>query len=190
MSQAFETIYPALNEALRTRFSTVVAIDGPCASGKTTLAETLRARFGARVIPMDDFFLPQALRTPVRYGTPGGNVHYERFLEEIAPSLCPDQIGKVLSYLPFDCKTMSFRPRRQIPWSPLTVVEGSYSLHDALRHLYDIRIFLSVDAREQERRILSREGPEGLAVFLERWIPLENLYFNAVHPERFCDFIL
>ncbi|HCU07503.1 MAG TPA: hypothetical protein DF480_00790 [Clostridiales bacterium] len=190
MNQAIEKIYPALEEALRAGSSTVVAIDGPCASGKTTLAETLQKRYDGRVIPLDDFFLPQTLRTEERYATPGGNVHYERFLEEIAPFLHPDQIGKPLLYLPFDCKTMSFRPRRRIPWAPLTIVEGSYALHEALRHLYDIRIFLTIDPEEQERRILSREGREGLMVFQERWIPLENLYFTSVHPEQFCDFVL
>ena len=34
-----------------------VAIDGPCASGKTTLARNLNERFGGNVLHMDDFFL-------------------------------------------------------------------------------------------------------------------------------------
>jgi len=34
-----------------------VAIDGPCASGKTTLARNLSERFGGNVLHMDDFFL-------------------------------------------------------------------------------------------------------------------------------------
>ena len=36
----------------------VIAIDGRCASGKTTLARELAERLGAGVIHMDDFFLP------------------------------------------------------------------------------------------------------------------------------------
>lgn len=34
-----------------------IAIDGPCVSGKTTLARNLNERFGGNVLHMDDFFL-------------------------------------------------------------------------------------------------------------------------------------
>jgi ABC-type cobalamin/Fe3+-siderophores transport system ATPase subunit len=40
-----------------------VAIDGPCASGKTTLARNLNERFGGNVLHMDDFFL-RSVRLP------------------------------------------------------------------------------------------------------------------------------
>ncbi|MEE0332213.1 hypothetical protein [Bifidobacterium angulatum] len=40
-----------------------VAIDGPCASGKTTLARNLNERFGGIVLHMDDFFL-RSVRLP------------------------------------------------------------------------------------------------------------------------------
>ena len=190
MNDEFEKIYRVLENASTERPSTIVAIDGPCASGKTTLAKKIAQRCRARVIPMDDFFLPPELRTPQRYAQPGGNVHYERFLKEVAPFLSEEQIGKEISYRPFCCKEMAFGPLRRIPWAPVTVVEGSYSLHEALRSLYDIRIFLTVDAEEQERRIRSREGPEGLVIFKEKWIPLESRYFETGHPEKCCDFIL
>ena len=40
-----------------------VAIDGPCASSKTTLARNLNERFGGNVLHMDDFFL-RSVRLP------------------------------------------------------------------------------------------------------------------------------
>ena len=40
-----------------------VAIDGPCASGKTTLSRNLNERFGGNVLYMDDFFL-RSVRLP------------------------------------------------------------------------------------------------------------------------------
>ena len=40
-----------------------IAIDGPCASGKTTLARNLNERFGGNVLHMDDFFL-RSVRLP------------------------------------------------------------------------------------------------------------------------------
>ena len=39
----------------------IIAIDGRCAAGKTTLAARLAKELGGDVIHMDDFFLPPAL---------------------------------------------------------------------------------------------------------------------------------
>lgn len=65
----------------------VAAIDGNAAAGKSTLAARIAAFFAPRcsvnVFHMDDFFLPGALRTPERLAEPGGNVHYERFQDEV-----------------------------------------------------------------------------------------------------------
>lgn len=65
----------------------VIAIDGRAASGKTIAAEQLRFILGGSAIHMDDFFLPVSLRTAERFAEPGGNVHYERFCEEVLPKL-------------------------------------------------------------------------------------------------------
>ena len=56
-----------------------VAIDGPCASGKTVFAASLHERFGGNVLHMDDFFLRPEQRTPERFAEPGGNVDRERY---------------------------------------------------------------------------------------------------------------
>ena len=78
----------------------IIAIDGRCAAGKTTLAARLAKELGGDVIHMDDFFLPPALRTQERRSEPGGNVHYERFLTEVIPKLAS---GQAFSYQRFDC---------------------------------------------------------------------------------------
>ena len=44
----------------------VIAIDGRCASGKTTLAEKLAQYFHANVFHMDDYFLRKEQRTKER----------------------------------------------------------------------------------------------------------------------------
>lgn len=48
----------------------LVAIDGPCASGKTTLANALGGALGLTVFHMDDFFLRPSQRTPERLAEP------------------------------------------------------------------------------------------------------------------------
>ena len=44
----------------------VIAIDGRCASGKTTLANKLAQHFHANVFHMDDYFLRKEQRTKER----------------------------------------------------------------------------------------------------------------------------
>ena len=78
----------------------LIAIDGRCAAGKTTLANRLHETAGWSVFHMDDFFLRPEQRTEQRLNTPGENVDHERFLEEI---LIPLKSGaKELSFRPFD----------------------------------------------------------------------------------------
>ncbi|MBQ7816856.1 MAG: uridine kinase, partial [Oscillospiraceae bacterium] len=59
-----------------------VAIDGPCASGKSSLGNFLNDNFICNVFHMDDFFLPPEMKTAERLAEVGGNVDYERFGKE------------------------------------------------------------------------------------------------------------
>lgn len=162
----------------------LVAIDGRCAAGKTTVASYLEKELSCNCIHMDHFFLQPIQRTPKRLEEPGGNVDYERFLEEV---LLPLRRGKEFTYRPFDCKTMDFtEPVRVVPGS-VTIIEGSYACHPELIKYYDLRIFLSVDPIEQLKRIEKRNGSEALKIFSQKWIPLEEKYIQAFHIPEQCD---
>lgn len=76
------------------------------------------------------------------------------------------------------------------PAARLTIVEGAYARHPALWDSYDLRVFLTVDAAEQLRRIEARSGPEKLQMFRDRWIPLEESYFTAFDLPARCDMAL
>ena len=60
----------------------IVAIDGRCASGKTTLCSFIEQKTGYTVLHLDHFFLQPHQRTPQRLAQPGGNVDYERFWQQ------------------------------------------------------------------------------------------------------------
>ncbi len=79
----------------------LVAIDGRCAAGKTTLAASLQAQLECNVFHMDDFFLRPEQRTSERLRQPGGNVDFERFLTEV---LRPLHDGAPVTYRPYDCR--------------------------------------------------------------------------------------
>lgn len=164
-----------------------IAIDGRCAAGKSTLAERLSEKLGAGVVHMDDFFLPLSMRTKERLAEPGGNVHYERFQQEIVPFLNQD---KPFSYQRFDCSTMELGQTVQVPASRFIIVEGAYSCHPKLGNYMSLKVFVDVEAKVQRERIRRRNGEERLEAFLQKWIPLEEAYFKAYEIREQAAFIL
>lgn len=171
----------------KTRGRVIIALDGRCASGKTTLAARLGERYGWGVVHMDHFFLRPQQRTPERYAQPGGNVDHERFLKEV---LLPLGRGERPVYRPFDCHTQTLLAPIPFDPGPVVLVEGSYACHPALWDQYDLRAFLTVDPAVQMGRIVRREGGDYAQVFREKWIPLEERYFSACQVERRCDYRL
>lgn len=165
----------------------IVAIDGRCASGKSTMAEMLSRIVGASVIHMDDFYLPAAMRTKERLAQPGGNVHRERFLQEVMPGL---EMGEDFAYRRFDCRMMDLGEERKVMKSWAYVVEGAYSHHPELGEYADIKVFSNVEYEEQLRRIEARDGGRCLPMFKERWIPFEETYFAAFSVRENADMVL
>lgn len=162
----------------------IAAIDGRCASGKTSAAALLQKEFGWTVIHADDFFLRPEQRTPERYAEPGGNLDRERLKEEV---LEPLRAGKPVSYRRFDCSRMQLGETISAAPRELVIVEGSYSLHPELREYYDLKIFMDVPYEEQLKRIEKRSGKEKLQMFIERWIPLEERYFEGCSVAESAD---
>ncbi len=152
----------------------LVAIDGRCAAGKTTLAASLQAQLACNVFHMDDFFLRPEQRTPERLRQPGSNVDFERFLTEV---LRPLRDGAPVTYRPYDCRTQRLCAPVHAEARPVNLIEGSYSCHPALWDLYDLHVFLSVGPEEQHRRIAARNGEKMLPMFTNVWIPMEETYF-------------
>ena len=173
-----------IKELLCIKPDAVIAIDGMCASGKTTLANRLSEEFEMQVIRMDDFFLPAAMRTPERLSQPGGNIHHERFIEEV---IAPLKNRTDFEYRVFSCTESDYTAAKSICASKPIITEGAYSLHPEIPDIYDLRIFLRVSPETQLERIESRNGAKALEIFKEKWIPLENRYFDAFSIKSKCE---
>lgn len=165
----------------------VLAIDGRCGSGKTTLANALCALLKAQAIQMDSFFLPPDKRTAERLATPGGNIEIERFAEEVLPHLGQ---RKDFSYQRFSCASMQLADYVEIAANKWQIVEGSYSHHPALGKYADLRIFVTIAPQAQIIRICARNGEEWAKEFKEKWIPMEEAYFTEYSTQQKADIIL
>jgi len=166
-------LFARVDELLSAQEHVLVAIDGDCAAGKTTLAGLLKQVYDCNIVHLDHFFLRPEQRTEERLAEVGGNIDYERFREEFLEKL---KMGGAFSYRPFNCMTQDFDAPIPMSAKKLTVIEGSYSHHPALVGYYDLKVFLSVPEDVQLERILKRNGAVMFEKFKDVWIPMEKRY--------------
>ncbi len=162
----------------------IIAIDGRAASGKTTMTNNLCRILNASAVHMDDFFLPPQLRTDERLNAAGGNIHYERFFKEVIPNL---KSGKDFSYTVFDCSKMDYGEKRTVSAAPYIIVEGAYSCHPAFGDYAHIKVFSDISPEEQIKRILLRNGEKAAEMFVHRWIPMEEKYYEEYQIKENAD---
>lgn len=188
MEPLYKGVFDRIDE-LRTKDDKriIIAIDGMCGSGKSSLASLIARIYECNVFHMDDYFLPVEMRTKERLDEPGGNVHYERFKEEI---LRPLSEGRPVVYRPYMCGVWTYSEPRIVEPKRLSIVEGSYSMHPYLREAYQLKIFLEVEEGEQIRRIAQRNPERSVQPFIDKWIPLENKYFNELSIRSYCDILI
>ena len=164
--------------------SCVIAIDGMCASGKSTVAAFLSNVFDANIIHADDFFLPPEKRTAERLAEVGGNMDRERLAEVLESAVKSD-----FSYRPYQCWRGVLGDELCFVNKPLLIVEGSYSLHPELQRFYDIKVLSLISADEQLER-LEKRNPELVERFVNEWIPMENRYFEGMNTAENADFVI
>lgn len=167
-----------------------LAIDGRCASGKTTLSAAIAEEAAARgiraaVIHLDHFFLRPEQRTPERLSLPGGNFDLERFTEEVLPGL---KRREPFAFRILNCSDFTLGNPQEVPASDLYVLEGSYSCHPALWEHFGLHVFMTVTPETQLKRLELRESPQSLERFKKRWIPMEEAYFQAFRVEEKCEY--
>ena len=144
----------------------VLALDGRCGSGKTTLANGLSAQFPGC--------------------TPCANMDLTRLRDE---ALRPAYAGQPVAYRAYSCREGAYLPPAQLYAQPLVILEGSYSHHPLLRPYETLRVFVTCTKAEQTRRLQAREGAR-YADFAARWVPLEEGYFAQYSIAESADFVV
>lgn len=180
-------IFIAIDKLLQKKCAPIIGIDGNAAAGKTTLAQLLSNIYPCSVIHADSFFLPQEKRTVSRLSEIGGNIDYERLKSEVLDNL-PTQ--KDFTYNIFDCSVMKINKTATVCAFLPVIIEGSYSLHPYFKNIYDLRVFLHIDANAQSERIMVRNGSQMHERFINTWIPMEQRYFDEYNIEKSCEIII
>ena len=178
---ALDEIVDAVRARAGTAPRVMIALAGPPAAGKSTLAEALAGRFApgeAAVIPMDGFHNDDAILAErglaSRKGAPetfdfrGFEVLLERLRAREADVAIPV----------FDRAMELSRAAARIVGASVrfVVVEGNYLLLDeapwrGLKALFDVTVFVDVPEAELERRLVERWRHHGReAEAARRWI--------------------
>ena len=164
----------------------LIAIDGRCGCGKSSLGAELAESLDANLFHMDDFYLPFRQRVENWQDIPAGNMDLTRFRSEV---LEPAGNGQEILYRAFSCPQRRYLQEKRFPPMKVNLVEGSYSQHPFLADAYDSKLFVTAEKSIQEARLRVREGDHYKA-FEEIWIPMEEHYFRYFSIEHNADCIV
>jgi uridine kinase len=185
---------------------TRVAFDGPPAAGKTTLADelavVLRAQ-GREVIraSIESFLLPRSQRYRRGEHSAEGCYHdsfdYDALHRVLLDPLGPGGDRKFQQAVydkPTD--TALSQPVTTAPADAVLLFDGVFLLRPELIDRWDLRIFVSAAFEETVDRARTRDqalygsATEVERRFRTRYIPAQQLYFDAARPTDHADIIV
>ncbi|MFG2441035.1 cytidylate kinase family protein [Streptomyces sp. NPDC048508] len=186
-----------------------VAIDGPPASGKTTLADELAVVLREQdrnVIraTIDDFLFPRAQRyRRGRYSAEG--CYFDAHDRAALCRVLLDPLGpggdRGFQHTVYDADadTPSFPPATTAPENAVLLFDGVFLLRPELIDRWDLRIFVSVPFEQTVDRARDRgtaqAGSTAHTAEIERswrnrYIPAQQLYFATARPTDHADIIV
>lgn len=157
--------------------TTWIGVDGLGGAGKTSFADRLQERLpGSAVIHVDDFFRPgvdgwdrggfvREILEPVRAGRPG---HYRRW------DWVAEEPGEPLTVRP----------------GGILIVEGVSSTDVRLGVDWEVTLWLDAPADLRWNRVMDRDGEAFRDTWLNVWLPSEQAYEAAQHPQSRVDLIV
>lgn len=195
-----------LVDAARRDHPTRVALDGPDAAGKTTLADelapVLRDR-GRHVIraSVDGFHRPRAARYARGADSPEG-YYLDSFDHDAVRGLLLDPLGPdgdrryrtAIFDHRFDRPVAA--PVESASTSAVLLFDGVFLQRPELREGFDLCVFVAVSFDEVLRRALERDVPllgsrdEVEGRYRARYLPGQRLYVRQARPEEAADIVV
>jgi uridine kinase len=183
-----------------------VAIDGPPAAGKTTLAVELAALLRARgreVVraTIEEFLTPRSVR--YRRGEESAEGCYQDsfdfsalrrvLLDPLGPG--GDRRFQTAVYDKLADAALS-PPVRTAATEAVLLFDGVFLLRPELVGAWDLRVFVSVSLEEglARARVRDRSASKSSAdverKYRSRYIPSQRFYFDTVHPAELADVVV
>jgi len=181
-----------------------VAIDGPDAAGKTTLADELRALLQARgqsVIraSIDSFHNPRRIRYRRGATSPEGyyydSFNYGVLIESLLSPLGPSGSRQYRSAV-FDYRADSevHAPIQLAEINAVLLLDGVFLLRGELIEYWDFTIFVEASFEttlaRAERRNQASFGSLAKARYEQRYMPGQKLYFETCRPKELARVIV
>ena len=113
LKEEYAAVFPVIRDVVELRKgkgNVILAIDGRCGSGKSSLGRVLEEVFSCPVVHMDDYYLPAAGRNANWMEIPAGNMDLERFRAEV---LEPARKGEDIRYRPYNCQAGRIETERR-----------------------------------------------------------------------------
>lgn len=155
---------------------TLITIDGPAGSGKTTLATALNNHIdNSQVIPMDSLYngWSRALEPEL----------WERLSESI---LQPLKQGRAVQYASFNWTIDAFDTQVAIEPTDVVILEGVGSSHPSVKANSSLNIWISAPDDLLLERVLNRDGSH-LRDEMLAWQVAERNYFTQFDIEATAD---
>ncbi|WP_419847866.1 uridine kinase family protein [Candidatus Poriferisocius sp.] len=164
-----------------------VGIDGPGASGKSTLAAGLaEALPRAVLVNGDDFYRPEA-DEGWSGSVAGGLFDLPRLASQV---LVPHSQGEEIQFQRFNWDTEILGDWVSWPGGTPLIVDGVYSTHEMLRDFYDLRIWVNAPRAVRLARGLQRDGEEARSKWVDVWMPAEDRYIADQAPQDHAHLVL
>jgi uridine kinase len=165
----------------------IVAIDGRGGAGKSSLANRLAAEWPrAHVIEMDDFYLPTALR-PDSPTEPGAKYDLQRVIDQV---LLPVGEGRPINFQRYDWDNDKLAEWQALAACAYVILEGVYSSSARLRPFLDFAIWVETPFDVRLARGLARDGESMRETWTQVWMPAEEDYVDAQHPEELAHLVV
>lgn len=183
-----------------------VSIDGPDASGKTTLANDLAEELkkSPRHIiraSIDRFHNPKATRYQKGRNSAEGyyfdSFSHEAIIQNLLEPLGPN------GNLQYKTAVFDFRtdkkiesPTEQAQKDSILIMEGVFMSRPELSKYWDLKIFVDANFETTLKRVIKQDGAylgseqETTEMYQQRYIPGQKLYFKETNPREKADIVV
>jgi uridine kinase len=181
---SYQALAASFSKRRRVGRALLVCIDGPGASGKSTVARGLAAASEKiQLVHMDDFYRPSAQRFggAVAERPIAADFDLSRLRAEV---LIPLTSNQPASYHVYDWTADEVAAGAVAVTRPIVVVEGVYSFSLALAPFFDFSVWVECPRSLRLARGLARDGDDARARWEGDWMPGEDLYIAEERPHE------